>query len=241
VTEAEWLACADLIPLLEALPDPSQERKLRLFACACARSVWHHLDDERSRKAVEVAERFADGQAATAQAVAAGRAALEASRSSAFDTPQALAAGAAAATLRAFVTGEEVASGHLAARVGARRAAHAANTGRGVFTRSGEWGPDEWDPAEREMVPLLRDIIGNPFRPATITPAWRTPQVVALARAAYDQRELPWGQLDPTRLAVLADALEEVGCTDQAILDHLRGPDPHVRGCWAVDLLLGKE
>jgi len=65
--------------------------------------------------------------------------------------------------------------------------------------------------------------------------------VVALAQAAYDERELPAGTLDLARLAVLADALEEAGCTAQTILDHLRGPGPHVRGCWAVDLILGKE
>jgi hypothetical protein len=65
--------------------------------------------------------------------------------------------------------------------------------------------------------------------------------VVALAQAAYDQRELPAGHLDRARLAILADALEEAGCTDQTILGHLRGPGPHVRGCWAVDLILGKS
>jgi hypothetical protein len=89
--------------------------------------------------------------------------------------------------------------------------------------------------------PLLRCIFGNPFRPLTLDPGWRTPQVVALAHAAYEQRELPAGQLDPARLAVLADALEHAGCTKEDILDHLRGPGPHVRGCWAVDLVLGKS
>ena len=86
---------------------------------------------------------------------------------------------------------------------------------------------------------LLRDIF-NPCRPVTIDPAWQTAQVVALAQAAYDQREPPAGTLDVARLAVLADALEEAGCTDQTVLDHLRGPGPHVRGCWVVDLILGK-
>jgi len=62
-----------------------------------------------------------------------------------------------------------------------------------------------------------------------------------LAQAAYDQRELPSGTLDPARFAVLADALDEVGCADADILGHLRGPGPHVRGCWALDLCLGKE
>jgi hypothetical protein len=64
--------------------------------------------------------------------------------------------------------------------------------------------------------------------------------VVALAQAAYEQRELPAGTLDMARLAVLADALEDAGCTDADLLSHLRGPGPHVRGCWAVDLILGK-
>jgi hypothetical protein len=96
--------------------------------------------------------------------------------------------------------------------------------------------------AERgEQCRLLRDILGNPFRPATVSPAWQAPQVVALAQAAYDERDMPTGTLDLARLAVLADALEDAGCTDSNILDHLRRPGPHVRGCWAVDLILGKQ
>ena len=70
--------------------------------------------------------------------------------------------------------------------------------------------------------------------------AWLTPAVVSLAEAAYARRILPSGHLDPARLAVLADALEEAGCTDETILSHCRGPGPHVRGCWCVDQLLGK-
>jgi hypothetical protein len=93
---------------------------------------------------------------------------------------------------------------------------------------------------EKAQADLLRDILGNPFRPVAVSSAWLTPQVVAVAQAAYDQREPPAGTLDVARLAVLADALEEAGCTDQTVLDHLRGPGPHVRGCWVVDLILGK-
>jgi hypothetical protein len=87
---------------------------------------------------------------------------------------------------------------------------------------------------------LLRDVFGNPFRPAALDPAWLTPTVTGIAIAAYQERILPSGELDRARLAVLADALEEAGCTDASVLSHLRGPGPHVRGCWAVDLLLGK-
>jgi hypothetical protein len=91
---------------------------------------------------------------------------------------------------------------------------------------------------------LLRCIFGNPFRPATVNSAWLTwndATIPRLAQAAYEQRSMPTGHLDSARLAVLADALEEAGVTDAWLLEHLRGPGPHVRGCWVVDLLLGKE
>jgi len=79
---------------------------------------------------------------------------------------------------------------------------------------------------------FLRDIFGNPFRPVSLAPAWMTPAVLNLAQAAYDNRPLPSGLLDNAGLAILADALEEAGCADPEILSHLRGPGPHVRGCW---------
>src|SRR5262249_46939836 len=92
-----------------------------------------------------------------------------------------------------------------------------------------------------EQARLARDLFGNPFRPVAVDPAWRTPAVQAIARAAYEERLLPAGTLDPVRLAVLADALVESGCQEASILEHLRGPGPHVRGCFAVDALLGKS
>jgi hypothetical protein len=89
---------------------------------------------------------------------------------------------------------------------------------------------------------ILREIFGPlPFRPVALDLAWRTPIVTALATAAYEDRHMPAGTLDPDRLAVLADALEDAGCDNGDILSHLRGPGPHVRGCWVLDLLLGKE
>ena len=70
---------------------------------------------------------------------------------------------------------------------------------------------------------------------------WHGGAIPKLAQAVYDERELPSGYLDAGRLAVLADALEEADCTNAEILAHCRGPGPHVRGCFAVDALLGKE
>ena len=80
---------------------------------------------------------------------------------------------------------------------------------------------------------LLRDIFGNPFRPVVADPAWLTPTVQAIASAIYADRAFD-------RLPILADALEEAGCTDADILLHCRRPGEHVRGCWVVDLMLGK-
>ena len=89
---------------------------------------------------------------------------------------------------------------------------------------------------------LLRCVFGNPFHAVTLNPSWLTPAVVSLAEAAYGQRDLPSGHLDLRRLAVLADALEEAGCTAPEILGHLRDPrQVHVRGCWALDAVLERE
>jgi hypothetical protein len=89
----------------------------------------------------------------------------------------------------------------------------------------------------------LRCIFGNPFLPVFIFSAWltwRDGTIPKLAQSVYDDRDLPSGHLHNHRLAVLADALEDAGCTDQDVLGHCRGEGPHVRGCWVVDLLLGK-
>jgi hypothetical protein len=108
------------------------------------------------------------------------------------------------------------------------------------------WDMDLWAAAHESassnprgragQVSVIEDLL-NPFRPVSLDPAWlawNDGTVVRLAQAIYDGRAFD-------RLPVLADALEDAGCTDAGILGHLRGPGPHVRGCWAVDLLLGKE
>ena len=81
---------------------------------------------------------------------------------------------------------------------------------------------------------LLRDMIGNPFRPIAFNPVWLTPNVIELAQAIYDDRAFD-------RMPELADALHEAGCACDEILSHCRRPGPHVRGCWVVDLILRKE
>jgi hypothetical protein len=92
---------------------------------------------------------------------------------------------------------------------------------------------------------LLRDLFGNPFRPApAIDPVWlrwRGGLIPQLAQALYDERVLPAGTFDPARLSLLADMLTDAGCTDPDILGHVRGGGDHVRGCWLVDSVLGKK
>lgn len=80
---------------------------------------------------------------------------------------------------------------------------------------------------------FVRCIFGNPFRPVTFSPIWNTSTVLALADAIYEDRA--WD-----RMPILADAIEEAGCEEVAILDHCRGPGPHARGCSVVDGVLGK-
>jgi hypothetical protein len=182
------------------------------------------MADPGSREAVEVAEGYADGRASRKQLTDAHDAAWRAWRG--LGRPDNSGAGGNAAIFDAGSAAVEsaAAAAHLAWRA----------------WRAGLLSERATEEVGGEQCKLLRDIF-NPFRPVTVSPAWQTPQLVALAQAAYDERELPAGTLDATRLAVLADALEEAGCDQADLLGHLRGPGPHVRGCWAVDLLLGKE
>jgi hypothetical protein len=104
--------------------------------------------------------------------------------------------------------------------------------------------PPGRDAEDAYLSGLLRDIFGNPFRPTALDSAWLGPKpglwgkrqkgATELARGIYEERAFD-------RLPILADALEDAGCTDPDILGHCRGPGPHVRGCWVVDLLLGRS
>ena len=81
---------------------------------------------------------------------------------------------------------------------------------------------------------LLREQLGNPFRPYAFDHRWRTETVVALASAIEADHAFD-------RMPILADALEDAGCDERPMLDHLRGPGPHARGCWVLDLILNRE
>jgi hypothetical protein len=100
-------------------------------------------------------------------------------------------------------------------------------------------------PTEEYLREVLTCFFGKLFRPSPPLPsavlAWNDGTVRRIAEGIYEDRRMPEGTLDNARLAILADALLDAGCNDEALLAHCRSEGPHVRGCWAVDLILGKE
>jgi hypothetical protein len=222
MTEAEWLACTDPEPMLKFLQGNVSDRKLRLFTGACFRQLITLLPDPRQRRGIEVLEQLAEGTVTR-----------EVFRSVGAEVRQAVPRhewvfGTDNLNFIALMLDREFCSSSLAI--------HAVHATAGLADGA---------EVQYQQAQLLRDIFGpHPLRPVALDPSWLTwhgGTVPQLAQSVYDDRHLPSGHLDNHRLAVLADALEDAGCTDPDILGHCRGPGPHVRGCWVVDLLLGKE
>jgi hypothetical protein len=241
LNEVDWNICTDPREMLTFLRVSGKlsERKARLFAVACCRSIWPIMIDEVNRRAVEVAERFADGAATEQELLVAGdqagRTAGE-SYNAAFEAARGTERNPAEAGIHAIhVHGAALAAG----RLGTVDPANAAGNAVAAL-------PEEGRSAERAaQAAVLRDLLGPLlFRGVRLDPAWlawNNGTVPRLAEATYTERQLPSGHLDRTRPAILADALEEAGCSDPHLLDHLRDPGPHYRGCWPVDLLLSKS
>jgi hypothetical protein len=207
MTEAEWLCCREPLRMLEGVRGSASERKLRLFAIACYRRVWHRLGEAR-RKMIQVAERYTDRM----------------------PPPDELNADDAGwlMGIRYFVESPFAASCHASEFACWALVDHA--HWQGKTTRD---GVREASLAERpHQCDLLRCLFGNPFRPRAIDPLWLTwadGTVAQLAQVIDEQRlaDLP----------ILADALEDAGCASFELLDHLRSAIGHARGCWALDLL----
>jgi hypothetical protein len=217
MTEAEWNSSTNPQAMLEFLRDSGRlsYRKLRLFAVACCRSVWDDLPDGEGHNAVEVGEMFADGLT-TSDA-----------RNDAWVKLQ-------------------VAKESAVAEMEFERALWLRHCQSPVYGKieQGVFLVPHTD--ARAKCSLLRCIAGPlAFRQVTIFPPilrWNEGTVVKLAQPSYEARSLPEGTMDPARLAVLADALEDAGCEDAEILEHLRRQETvHVRGCWPVDLVLGRN
>jgi len=222
MTEAEWNACTDPQAMLDFLWGKASDRKLRLFAVACCRRIWKLMLDERSRNAVEASERYAEGetdnQCLMSARYEAGLAKQHTSHPSRASTSNWRAANAAQDSTR-------------------DRGWHAAMNC--VLESSRAINPHDTNHCDPREMPrqadLLRDLLGpSAFRSIVIDPASLTSTATSLARAIYTDRTFD-------RLPILADALEDSGCTNADILSHCRQPGEHCRGCWVLDLLLGKE
>lgn len=213
-----WQECADPHPMLETLRGTASDRKLRLFGVACCRRIWHRLPqgpNEFNHYAVEVAERFADGRASR----------QELDEAVPLFTQYALRNELLEGD-HAFQTWQVILpDAYEAAAV----AAWAAACGSGnAEAQLGE---------RKAQVALLRDIFGNclesPPSMASAVSEWTSGAVVGLAEAIYEERAF-------NRLPTLANELKQAGCANSDLLAHCCGGGEHVRGCWVVDLLLGK-
>ena len=229
MTEQEWLTSTHperMFPLVDG-----KVRKLRLFACACCRQVWNPFVTPFTLRVVTVAEAVADGKVSEIDRSRVGQLALKA-----VDDARRTGAGGSGyldhIAFAAYWACCEV------PQTGAQRAARACALAAVDFPFSGLSRTPRMIPEYVEeraaQADLLRDIFGNPFQSFELDPAWLTLDVLALARGIYANRAFD-------RMPILADALQDAGCANDDILDHCRGPGPHVRGCWVVDFVLGQE
>jgi uncharacterized membrane protein len=229
MNETEWLSCDNPWEMVELLERRGSDRKLLLFAVACCRRAWHLSDDPRHHEVVVAAERFADGLLSEAEFA---------------EVQQPVSK--LWASLPGRLEGKWGPLHHMTRatqHLGRRRATgYAASfAAQGLASLAAEEDDPHWlavlQAEQSVQCKLLRDIFGSPFRPFQFDPAWLSGEggpAVALARKIEVE-----GRFD--ELPVLADVIERAGCHDRAVLDHCRATSVHVRGCWVLDALLGRE
>lgn len=223
VTEAEWLACEDPRHLLGYLRGRGTDRKFTLLAAAWCRHGPTLRPDADEVSLLDLLERAADARLGDDEYWRG----LETFLDNAARNPVSLADPAGA--LRAL-------SRH-AVMIAVDRS-DAFEKADWVLSKIGLAGvfcdPPDVPASLTAECALLRDIFGNPFRPVRLRPEWMTEGVVVRAAQIYESRDF-------TEMSVLADALEDARCDNADVLSHCRDAGPHVRGCWVIDLLLGKE
>jgi hypothetical protein len=221
MTEEEWLASDDPETIYRRINTGEKPslRKSHLFGVACCHRVSHLIDDERLRQVLETLARHAESPETVPPEED------EQLRQIAYR----LVGPSAVRQQRDAASAARWAVLNVAQGIDGAAAWHAATAIARVH------GRNQLDPAERKTQSfLLRCIFGNPFRPVALDPSWRTSTVVALAEGIYADRAFD-------RLPILADALQDAGCGNESVLSHCRSGGPHARGCWVVDLLLGKK
>ena len=216
MTDKEWAALQDPDRRLNYLEERGccDQRKARLFGVACCRRVWRVFTDDRSRTAIDMAEHLADGEITRREMdriVEMAREAINGHTN--LDRP--------AETVARSLGMKKI------------RPAYVAWLCRYAVAPHTNYHDQHRDEAG-EQLDLVRDIFGSPFRPLAFDPAWRTSTAVALAKGMYESRDFG-------AMPILADALQDAGCDNEDVLNHCRSANQvHVRGCWVVDLVLGK-
>jgi hypothetical protein len=210
MTEAQWLASTSTYDMLSFLGPRLNLRKRVLFGCATARQVWDLVTIEANRQAVLTSERYADGQAGEEEMLLAW---------GRLDWEPAMYVEWQIGTV----------TGGLSYRSPTPEEAQQKGLSKFRQRRPVEQRGADWARA-------LRDVVGNPFHEVAVEPAWlawNDRVVPNLAQLIYDEQR--WEDLP-----ILGDALEEAGCREQGLLDHCHGAGLHYRGCWVVDLAMGK-
>jgi hypothetical protein len=240
MTEQEWLECADPTALLSCLAGKTSERKLRLFCVGCCRQIWKLIIDKKKQQAVIAVEEYADSKTTNSG--------LRAIAQLFPDTDEALGCdeyAVAYATLPFSypdIDFEASQSPLFCADYAAKAQGEFAVPAFDAISETADGNDPSVHALGMKVISvekiaqayLFRCIFGNPFRPITIDPRWLTSTVVDLAQAIYEERAFD-------RMPILADALMDAGCDTEEIIAHCRSDGPHVRGCWVVDLILGKE
>jgi len=236
MTEPDWFSCSSPEGMLKFLQDQGfgSDRKMRLFAVACCEHVQSLLTDTRSLHAIEVAGRYADGDATEEDLERARRDAWAAIPRVSGMSYAARRVARSSSKAAMEVVGQAIRKLVASISSSALEATCAAAGMEGA--KIGQYATFQEVKFRDESAyqsGLLRDIF-CPFIVAAFDPAWRTETVQLLSRAMYESRDF-------SAMVLLSDALIDAGCNEPAVLDHCRGDGPHVRGCFVVDWCWGKE
>jgi hypothetical protein len=251
MTDEEWLACVDPTRMLQAISVNTSDRRWRLFGCACSRRIWELFAVDEWRTAIEVAERVAEGRASEEERETAYHAARELNLAytpaESIEEPplgveiahsQREEPDGDAIPEASFATGSAAVCSYFlrygpTRRYIARYIAHHAAAAAAYF--SSEAAETVYGDERIAQAHLIREIFGKATGLPAFESAWRTDTAVSLARQMYEARDFG-------AMPILADALQDAGCDCEDILSHCRDAGQvHVRGCWVVDLVLGKE
>lgn len=217
MTEQEWLTATDPKPMLQFLKGKASDRKLRLFLIACSLRTFADAPWEEITDAIPAVEMFIEKAISPADFAPA----KDAINWGIWEMCESL-------NLRAEALLVAIQEQDVSAELANHTVKRALDGWR--------MNVPDLDIVKEHLAVchIARDIFGNSFRPVVIKPSWLTSTVVTLATGIYQEKAFD-------RIPILAGTLQDAGCDNDEILTHCRGPGPHVRGCFLIDLLLGKE